>query len=80
MAGVRPRRRPRKRSVNFRRLRWVLTREAAFRILRPLGDPYRGAAPLRRQLAQRDTHAVSVLAGVVLALHPDRRIWPPVPS
>jgi hypothetical protein len=80
VSGIRARTRPRKRSVNFRRFKWVLLREAALRILAP--DLYADGAPtlLRTQLANRDTYRVSVLAGVVLALHPERRVWPPPES
>jgi hypothetical protein len=80
VSGIRARRRPRKKSVNFRRLRWVLVREAAVRIIAP--DLAGDGMPhlLRFQLTRRDTYAVAKLAGVVLALHPERQVWPLVPS
>jgi hypothetical protein len=80
VSGIRARRRPRKKSANFRRLRWVLVREAALRILVPDFAGEVGWRGLRAQLVTRDTYAVSKLAGVVLALHPERQMWPPVPS
>jgi hypothetical protein len=77
MAGVRARFRPRKRSVNFRRLWWVLTREAALRILDPSIPHDERSCALRLHLRERDTTRVRIVAGIVLALHPERRWWPP---
>lgn len=79
MAGIRPRARPRQRSVNFRRLWWVLTREAALRILDPTVDHNDRSHHLRLELRRRDTTRVRTVAGIVLALHPERQTWPPTP-
>jgi hypothetical protein len=77
MAGVRARRRPRRQSVNFRRLWWVLTRQAALCILCPDAGEFALRYALRRELARRDTARVRTVAGIVLALYPERQMWPP---
>lgn len=79
MAGVGLRRRPRIRSVNFRRLRYVLVREAALRILAPSPASFRHEVMLRSQLCRRQLGNVLTVAGMVLALHPERRTWPGLP-
>jgi hypothetical protein len=77
MAGVAARARPRRSSVNFRRLKWCLVREAAFRILFP--DPLDADRELavRRRLNALDSDRVAARAGVALRLHPERSSWPP---
>ncbi len=80
MAGVGRRRRPRVRSVNFRRLKWCLVREAALRIICPGAMTPFQEQQLRARLNALDVDRVLVRAGVVLALHPERREWPGGPA
>jgi len=77
MAGIRARRRPRVRSVNFRRLRWVLVREAAFRIFFPHGSTHGNVRAYRHPFAVTDTDKVIRHAELLLVMHPERRMWPP---
>jgi len=77
MAGVRARSRPRRRSVNFRRLWWVLVREAALRIFAPDVESFEYQLPLRSLLCRHQNGRVVHAAGLVLALHPERAGWPP---
>lgn len=77
MAGIGRRRRPRVRSVNFRRFRWVLVREAAYRVFYPSGSTHPNANHHKYQFAITDTDKVVRHAETLLALHPERRYWPP---
>jgi hypothetical protein len=77
MAGVRARSYPRQRSVNFRRLWWIMVREAALHIIAPDAPPWPKDCEYRVQLYRRETHRVRTVAGIVLALYPERRTWPP---
>lgn len=77
MAGIRARSRPRIRSANFRRLYFVLVREAAFRILLPHGSVPSTERALRRLLLVSSRGRI-LSAGVrQLELYPERRTWPP---
>ena len=67
MAGIRARRRPRVWSVNFRRLRYVLIREAAFMVLSAHLRPPESPASLRRYLALEDRQRIERM--VADALH-----------
>lgn len=77
MAGIRRRSRPRKRSFNLRRLRYVLVREAAFRIFYPNGTTHPNAVHYKHQFVITPTDKVVAHASTLLALHPERRYWPP---
>lgn len=80
MAGVSARSRPRRRSFNLRRFRWVVTREAAVRVFCPDVDRAQVERCYLVNLARTDTWRVAHLVDTVLALHPDRRYWPRVPE
>jgi hypothetical protein len=80
MPSMRARQRPRKRSVNFRRLWWVVTREAALRILCPDLLPESYNVEVRRQLCTTRLDRIRAVTGVLLAMHPERRVWPPLRS
>lgn len=75
MAGLRRRRRPRVESVNYRRLWWVLTREAALRICHgsSLGTPSERHA--RLYCSSPDTAALVGIVGLLLIARPERRWW-----
>jgi hypothetical protein len=77
MAGVRARAYPRQRSVNFRRLWWVALREAALHVIAPDAGSWPRDAEYRVQLYRRESHRVRTVAGILLALYPERRHWPP---
>jgi hypothetical protein len=74
MAGVRPRNRPRKRSVNFRRVWRVVLREAALNIVLQRGQWYSTCAELRAHLWRLDNYEVRALATRALTLEPGRRL------
>jgi hypothetical protein len=77
MAGIKARSRPRVRSVNFRRVWWWVLREAAVRIWFPYAsDPYSSRA-LRRRLCGAQRSTILAISARWLALHPERRTWPP---
>ncbi len=77
MAGIRARSRPRVRSANFRRVRYVLIREAAFRVFFPEGASTPQAAYFRRVMLRSANQRIIDAAERVLALWPERRSWPP---
>jgi len=79
MAGVRARRRPRRTSVNFRRLYWVLLREAALRVLAPELVDAPHWPELRHLLARQRSHHVLHVARLLLYHRPERRAWPGPP-
>lgn len=78
MAGIRARSRPRIRSANFRRLRYVLVREAAFRIFFPTGAVSPQASHFKRVMLRAANQRIIDTAARVLALWPERRVWPPL--
>lgn len=73
---ARARRRPRVRSVTFRRLGWVLLREVALRVLYPvsIGSASEGVA--RRGLADAESRMIRGAVGHVLRVRPDRSRFP----
>ena len=77
MAGIRARRRPRVRSVNFRRLKYVLVREAALAIMFPYGPVQLCARRERGLLLRFGEGRILAAARATLELHPERRYWPP---
>ena len=77
MAGIRARSRPRKKSTNFRRVRWWLLREAAFNVIYPHAVPRIDARSLRAFLLSQPQWRIERYVEVALRLHPERRYWPP---
>jgi hypothetical protein len=73
MAGVRPRNRPRKRSVNFRRVWRVVLREAALQIVLQRGPLHWTCGEIRAHLWRLDNYEVRALAARALAFDPRRR-------
>ncbi|MGH7730834.1 MAG: hypothetical protein ACRENJ_06220 [Candidatus Eiseniibacteriota bacterium] len=76
MSGVARRARPRRRSVNLRRLRWVLIREAAWMVLREVQHIGLSDDELRRHLAARDTDRVEYQLTHLLMRYPYARVLP----
>lgn len=72
----RPRRRPRVDSVNFRALGWLVTREAALRVIAPyaIGGPNESTA--RADLVSVPTETIQRRVRRWLNFRPDRRISP----
>ena len=77
MAGIAARARPRRRSFNLRRLRYVLVREAALRILFAWSSDLPTVAVARRELIRLPTDKVVRLATRRLASMPWRTFWFP---
>lgn len=74
---ARPRLRPRKRSVNFRPLWWVVTREAALHVLFPEWWADEPESAPRRWLARTDTYTIRRGASALLRRHLGPQFWPP---
>jgi hypothetical protein len=70
----RPRKRPRKNSVNFDALWWVLVREAALRVLRPNVSGSTLDRLFRSELCSVPTDALRVRVRQRLNFNPDRRV------
>jgi len=70
------RRRPRVRSVRFRGFAWLVTREAALRVLWPYSLGAVTESKARRLLRDSRTYALRVLAERWLVRRPDRQQYP----
>lgn len=66
----RPRKRPRKKSANFRALWWVLTREAVVTLVLSWGDMWSREQQWRRYLAGCSTHRVRAIGARYLQAGP----------
>jgi len=84
MAGIRARRRPRRKSINFRRLGWVLEREAALAILWPhyIGTPNEKAAREEVSTARPDAlhRGTRLVLAKLVTVGPPRNPLPPSTS
>jgi hypothetical protein len=76
---IRRRLRPRAGSFTFRRLWWVLVREAALRVLFPAPPDRSHETYWRAHLLRQRTDRIRVAAEQALRLEPARRFWPPRP-
>lgn len=80
MAGIARRRRPRVRSVNFRRLRWLLIREAALMILRNCDGLQFSEHTVRAILAAEDQARIERNIRRILTKSPARAYCPGPPN
>jgi hypothetical protein len=71
----RARLRPRRKSVNFRSLWWVVVREASLRVLFPSQIGSTAEHNARATCCDPDTAALNRCVGAVLEARPERRYW-----